>query len=205
MMRTQTTVTGLSPAQWDRFHVRARPSYTIEPGHATVCAVFVADESGEERHVEMPVQEFATVLVELAAVERVANLAPARLSFLPSAAQVRNLTSKEAADLARLMNTPCEHGSPVVSVSESQFEGAPPVRIHGDGCQAYGPYAKPEPDRADADAVVSEIIGRPFSSGPVGPPLPETLDPATGRYTVDTDEEPEERPYVPGHPLADRD
>lgn len=67
-MRTRTKITDLSPAQWDRLQARLQTSYDIPPGIARVCAVFELAPQGEERHVEMPVQAFATLMAELAQI-----------------------------------------------------------------------------------------------------------------------------------------
>jgi hypothetical protein len=122
-MRGQTTVTGLSMAQWDRLQVRARTSYDIQPGTATLCAVFELDDPStaaiEERHVEMPIQEFATLMTELAALDRVAQLAEAALT--PDALPDHLEKARNDADPARA--TEHEEGSTGPSYGTGPGEG----------------------------------------------------------------------------------
>lgn len=99
-MRARVKIMDLSLAQWDRAEERLRTSYEIEPGEATVCAVFeFGHPQGPERHVEMPVQEFATLMVELAMVRT--TLGPDKpLPVLPTAAEARDLSATETASLS---------------------------------------------------------------------------------------------------------
>ena len=53
----------------------------------------------------------------------------------------------------------CEHGTPVVKLVESAFEGAPPVRRYADGCEQYGPY----PERAP----LRQLCAEPFCGQPI--------------------------------------
>lgn len=63
-MRTRIKVTGMSTDQWDRLQLRAKTEYEFTPGIARVCVVFeLAPQT--ERHVEMPVHDFALLLSEL--------------------------------------------------------------------------------------------------------------------------------------------
>lgn len=185
-MRLQVNVIELDEERWAYLQANVRTEYQIPEDASRVCLTFSYGE--EERHVEMSVGALIGLLMGLGMVgvtrelrNAMAKLRPVDLPtfldqvrrsadparpFLPTPAMVRNLSSQEAAELVKLLNQPCEHNSPVTSYEESQFDGAPPVRTHKDGCQSYGPYTKPEE---------------------TGPPLAETHDPATGRYTVDPD------------------
>lgn len=138
-MRTQSTITDLSPAQWTWLQEVVLTEYVLPMNQPTVCATFVSGTN--ERHVEMPFRSFVPIVDTLASI---AVGGFRRLARLPSAEEVRNLTSADAVELTKLLNTPCEHGSQVVSHEPSQFDGAPPVRTHSDGCQSYGPYAETE-------------------------------------------------------------
>jgi hypothetical protein len=65
-MRARVRITDLSAAQWARLQDRLMTSYHITAGAARVCAEFESGHPQDEvRHVEMPVQEFATVMTEL--------------------------------------------------------------------------------------------------------------------------------------------
>lgn len=185
-MRIQMAMIELDEERWAYLQANVQTEYKIPEGASRVCLTFGYGE--EERHVEMPMgtivgllmglvmvgvtREMRSALARLRPVDLPEFLNQARrqadpsLPLLPTPDMVRNLSSKQAADLVKLINQPCEHDSPAVSFEPSQFDGAPPVRTHKDGCQSYGPYAKPEE---------------------TGPPLAETHDPATGRYTVDPD------------------
>lgn len=185
-MRIEMTMTEVDEERWAYLQSTVRTEYEIQEGATRVCLTFSHGE--EERHVEMSMGSAVGLLMGLGMVgvtrelrNALAKLRPVDLPtfldqvrrqadparpFLPTPDMVRNLSSKEAVDLAKLINQPCEHDSPVVSYEASQFDGAPPVRTHKDGCQSYGPYAKPEE---------------------YSPPLAETYDPATGRYTIDPD------------------
>jgi hypothetical protein len=48
---------------------------------------------------------------------------------------------RKFAEPAAPAGPPCGHGAALVKETPSVFEGAPPIRDHADGCQAYGPYA----------------------------------------------------------------
>lgn len=181
-MRIQMTMIELDEERWAYLQTNVQAEYEIPEDATRVCLTFSYGE--EERHVEVPMgsivgllmglgmvgvtRELRNALAKLRPVDLPEFLNQARrqadpsLSLLPTPDMVRNLSSKEAADLVKLINKPCEHNSPAVSFEPSQFNGAPPVRTHKDGCQSYGPYTQ-------------------------SPPLDETLDPATGRYTVNPD------------------
>jgi hypothetical protein len=187
-MRIQMTVTEVDEERWAYLQSNVQPEYKIPEGATRVCLTFSHGE--EERHVEMPMGTVVGLLMGLGMVsvtrEMRAALARLRpvdlpdflisdeelvkadpsLPFLPTPDMVRNLSSKEAVELTELLNRPCEHNSPVIYFEPSQFDGAPPVRFHKDGCQSYGPYSEP---------------------GEYSPPLLEKFDPATGRYTIDPD------------------
>lgn len=97
-MRARVKITDLNLAQWDRVHERVRTSYEIEPGAATVCAVFELAPM-TERHVEMPVQEFATLMVELSNIHNTGLVAEAALT--PDALPDELERIRDAADPAR--------------------------------------------------------------------------------------------------------
>lgn len=78
-MRTQIKVADLSNEQFERLDHRLFTSYDIPAAAARVCVVFEL-APGTERHVEMPVQEFATLMTELAMVGAVPATAEAMLS-----------------------------------------------------------------------------------------------------------------------------
>lgn len=109
-MRARVRVTDLRPAQWARLQSRIQAVYEIAPGAPSVCAEFESGHpQGEVRHVQMPVQEFATVLTELAAIGDTMNLVDVidrvnRRPVLPLPEEVRNLSAIEAAHLAAEMN-----------------------------------------------------------------------------------------------------
>jgi hypothetical protein len=78
-LRTQIKVADLSNEQFERLDHRLFTSYDIPVAAARVCVVFeLAPDT--ERHVEMPVQEFATLMTELAMVGAVPATAEAILS-----------------------------------------------------------------------------------------------------------------------------
>lgn len=133
-MRAQVTITDLTLAQWDRVQDRLMTSYEIEPGTPTVCAVFELTPDMAERHAEMPVFEFAMLMAELVQVneviDRIIGIGQSGRTYqlyktssctatkpltlgtsasrpvLPTPDEVRNLSAKEAADLAWGMNIP---------------------------------------------------------------------------------------------------
>jgi hypothetical protein len=73
-MRARVRITDLSAPQWARLQDRLMTSYHITAGAARVCAEFESGHPQDEvRHVEMPVQEFATVMTELAAMAPIMN------------------------------------------------------------------------------------------------------------------------------------
>lgn len=156
-MRIQMTMTDLDEEQWAYLQADVQAEYKISDGTTRVCLTFGYGE--EERHVEMPMGSAVGLLMGLGmvGVAREMRNAMARLRvdlnqarrqadpslpLLPTPDMVRNISSKEAVELTRLLNKPCEHGSPAVSFEPSQFHGMPPVRTHKDGCQSYGPYAE---------------------------------------------------------------
>lgn len=165
-MRIQMTMTEVDEERWAYLQCAVQAEYRIPEGATRVCLTFSRGE--EERHVEMPMGSTVGLLMGLGMVgvtremraamarlkpidlpvflNQVRRQADPSLSLLPTPDMVRNLSSKEAADLVKLINQPCEHNSPAVSFEPSSFDGAPPVRTHKDGCQSYGPYAKSEPD-----------------------------------------------------------
>jgi hypothetical protein len=150
-MRTRVKITDLSSAQWERLELRLRTSYDIPPGIARMCAVFELAPM-TERHVEMPVQAFATLMAELAQVGHAeTSLAAVSLSglpalledqrnaadpvraaeragrpVLPTAAQVRDLTAADAAKLAREMNTGQDADELLDGISEYPSMEGPP-------------------------------------------------------------------------------
>ena len=74
-MRARVRITDLSAAQWARLQDRMMTSYHITAGAARVCAEFESGHPQDEvRHVEMPVQEFATVMTELAAMASIMDV-----------------------------------------------------------------------------------------------------------------------------------
>jgi hypothetical protein len=74
-MRTRVRITDLTTGPWARLQHRLQVAYKIPAGAARVCAEFESGHPQDEvRHVEMPVQEFATVLTELAAMAPVMNV-----------------------------------------------------------------------------------------------------------------------------------
>ena len=103
-MRARVRIKDLSAPQWARMQYRLQARYDIPAGAARVCAEFESGHpQGEVRHVEMPVQEFATVLTELAALGLVQSL-PERLPVLPAPDLVRDLNAQEAVLLTAEMN-----------------------------------------------------------------------------------------------------
>lgn len=168
-MRIQMTVTDLDDERWAYLQANVQAEYKMPEDATRVCLTFSYGE--EERHVEMPMgttlgllvglgmvgvtREMRNALAKLRPVDLPEFLNQARrqadpsLPLLPTPDMVRHLSAKEAADLVNLINTPCEYNSPTVSFELSQFDGAPPVRTHKDGCQSYGPYAKTEPEQDD--------------------------------------------------------
>lgn len=163
-MRIEMTMTEVDEERWAYLQSTVRTEYEIQEGATRVCLTFSHGE--EERHVEMSMgsavglmmglgmvgvtRELRNALAKLRPVDlptfldQVRRQADPSLPLLPTPDMVRNLSSKEAADLVKLINQPCEHDSPAVSFNPSQFDGAPPVRTHKDGCQSYGPYTKSE-------------------------------------------------------------
>jgi len=97
-MRARVKIADLSTGQWDRLQVRLRTSYDIPAGAATVCAVFELSPM-VERHAELPVQEFATLMTELAMISEMAQVATAALS--PDELPDELVRIREAADPAR--------------------------------------------------------------------------------------------------------
>lgn len=161
-MRIQITMTELDEERWAYLQANVHAEYEIPEDASRVCLTF--SHGDQERHVEMPMGAIVGLLMGLGLVgvtremrNALARLRPVDLpeflnqarrkadsSFplLPTPDMVRDLSSKQAADLVKLLNQPCEHDSSAVSFEPSQFDGAPPVRTHKDGCQSYGPYAK---------------------------------------------------------------
>lgn len=70
-MRTRVKIEGLSAAQWDRLQDRVQAEYRIPEGAPRVCAIFQSGTDDRERHIEMPVQDLATVLTELTGMDAV--------------------------------------------------------------------------------------------------------------------------------------
>ena len=174
-MRLQIEITDMTDGEWKYAQEVIRAEYQIPAGASRVCLTMTHGD--EERHVEMPLASFVGVSTGLilagafrafsealssdkisAALEKARNeadpqrAAERRKLILPTPDMVRSLSAQEAAELTDLINRPCDHQSPVVSVEPSQFPEAPPVRTHEDGCQSYGPYTDQktyDPDFAD--------------------------------------------------------
>jgi hypothetical protein len=107
----------LSKAQWDRLQIRLQTSYDLQPGMATVCAVFEQGVQQDERHVEMPIQMFATLMVELA------NLNRATAVLTPDALPDHLEEARNAADPARTKaRHPSRTGGPAQSMAKLEEE-----------------------------------------------------------------------------------
>lgn len=78
-MRTQIKVADLSNEQFERLDHRLFTSYEMPAAAARVCVVFEL-APGTERHVEMPVHEFAVLMTELAMIGAVPATVEAMLS-----------------------------------------------------------------------------------------------------------------------------
>ncbi len=98
-MRARVKITDLSLEQWDRLQTRLRTEYDIQPGAATVCTVWELTPELSERHVEMPVQDFATLMTELAMVAEARKVVTAVLT--PDALPDELVRLREEADPAR--------------------------------------------------------------------------------------------------------
>jgi hypothetical protein len=161
-VRLQLTITETDEDQWSYLHSAVLTEYEIPADASRVCLTFTHGE--EERHAEMPMGSLVGLLLGLGMVgisrdlqRYLSKLKPTDLSTFLN--QVRR-----EADPALKVNRPCDdHGSPVVRVQESQFPDAPPVRIHKDGCQSYGPYDQEDRDAAD---LLDGIREHPSTEGP---------------------------------------
>jgi hypothetical protein len=134
-MRITATMTDLNEQEWSYLHRVVQTEYEMGQNFR-VCLTF--SRQGEDRHVELPMHVYGSILTGLAVHSAMAALRPQDLAgYLES--------QRNEADPARRMGQSepaCEHGTIVVDVKPSVFEGAPPVRHHADGCESYGPYAK---------------------------------------------------------------
>jgi hypothetical protein len=101
-VRAQVKIADLNLAQWDRLQERVQTSYEVKPGEPTVCAVFELAPMSE-RHAEMPVFEFATLMAELAQIENTGLVAEAALT--PDALPDELNRIRNAADPARNYQT----------------------------------------------------------------------------------------------------
>jgi hypothetical protein len=166
-MRLQVNMIELDEERWAYLQANVHAEYVIPEDASRVCLTFSYGE--EERHVEMTTGAFLGLLMGLGMVgvtrelrnamaklrpvdlptflDQVRRQADPALPFLPTPDMVRNLSAREAVELTKLLNQPCEHDSPVTSYEASQFPDAPPVRTHKDGCTSYGPYASKGADK----------------------------------------------------------
>ncbi len=120
-MRTRTKITDLSRAQWDRLQLRLQTGYEIPAGIARVCAVFELSTM-VERHVEMPIQAFATLMAELAQIGQAeTELATVSLSGLPShLEEARN--QADPARAAERAGAPCPEGIPDCPIKHAETD-----------------------------------------------------------------------------------
>lgn len=141
-MRITATMTDLDEQEWSYLHRVVQTEYQMGKDAVRVCLTF--SREGEDRHVEMPMHAYGSILTGLALNQAMTAFNGV---FKKRAKTLRDVleAQRNAADPARRMGQPepaCEHGSVVVDVKPSVFEGAPPVRHHADGCESYGPYVK---------------------------------------------------------------
>lgn len=115
------------------------------------------------RHIELAPREFVGLLAQLQIIGRTAEaiLTPAPMAPAQGLPCPDGIAGCEVLHEAN-EGPVCWHGTPVVSETPSAFESAPPVRTYRDGCQAYGPYTKPD-DLADLMDSISE---NPSQEGP---------------------------------------
>lgn len=78
-LRTQITVSDLTEDQFERIDQRLLTSYEIPAAGPRLCVVFEL-VAGIERHAEMPAQEFALLMTELAMVGAMPATAEALLT-----------------------------------------------------------------------------------------------------------------------------
>lgn len=151
-MRIQMTMIEVDEERWAYLQANVQAEYEIPEDATRVCLTFSYGE--EERHVEMPLGSTMGLLMGLGMVGVTREMRNALAKLRPV-----------AADLVNLINTPCEHDSPVVSFTPSQFDDAPPVRRHKDGCQSYGPYTKPEAETNPIARLMQRGVPSEFNPG----------------------------------------
>jgi hypothetical protein len=153
-MRTRTKITDLSRAQWDRLQLRVQTSYDIPPGIARVCAVFELAPM-TERHVEMPIQAFGTLMAELAQIGQAeTELAAVSLSGLPAHLE----EARNAADPVRAAERK--------DCSFCHRERSAKDDNHADDCPYWsiGPGSVKRADQ-DADELLEDIREFPSQEG----------------------------------------
>jgi hypothetical protein len=170
-MRLQITITEMDEERWAYLQSNVHTDYNIPEGSSRVCLTFTHGEEERHAEMTIgavvgllvglglvgATSDLRRVLGKLKPTDLPSFLdqvrteadpargeTPAgRRPILPTPEMVRGLTASQAKELTELVNRPCDdHGSPVITVESSQFQGAPPIRTHEDGCQSYGPYAE---------------------------------------------------------------
>lgn len=131
-MRVTIGLDQLTPAQWAWLHENLPVAGSWGQNTIRMCVTI-----GEDRHVEMPPREFIGLLGQLQLIEKSGSTAGQDIEALISAVFAQH--SEPEPEPATVL---CEHRRPVMSEQPSFVLGAPPVKVHTDGCRTFGPYPR---------------------------------------------------------------
>jgi hypothetical protein len=95
-------VAGLTQRQWNWLQGQLQVEYEAAPFEPVACVEFERADQTEVRHVEMPLPAFVGLAVVLQSLETPASVK--RRPILPTPDMVRDLSAKDAAQLAAEMN-----------------------------------------------------------------------------------------------------
>ena len=130
-MRVTIGLDQLTPAQWSWLHENLPQERRFADNTIRMCVTI-----GEDQHVEMAPREFIGMLGQLQLIEQ-AGMVSDDIEALISAVFAQH--SEPEPEPATVL---CEHRRPVMSEQPSFVLGAPPVKIHTDGCRTYGKYPR---------------------------------------------------------------
>jgi hypothetical protein len=133
-MRIQATIIELTDEQWSQFHEVLKTEYQFHEGDSRVCLTLI--HGNEERHLELPLAAFGPLMNNRGVGEALhAAFGPFREAMknlrrpvLPSPNQVRNLSAKEAVDLAAELNEDLDENQRR-SKLESEWERVDPEGV----------------------------------------------------------------------------